>query len=40
LANNLDELANLSMDDFKAKLEDLGVATQYLSNTALEEYRT
>ena len=40
LANNLDELANLSMDDFKAKLEDLGVSTQYLSNTALEEYRT
>ena len=40
LVDNLDELANLSMDDFKAKLEELGVSTQYLSNTALEEYRT
>ena len=39
LVDNLEELSNLPFDEFKSKLEALGVETKYLSDTVLAEYQ-
>lgn len=39
LVDNLEELSNLPFEEFKNKLEDLGVETAYLTDTALADYQ-